>query len=176
MCDFESWHALATRQARLARAAGALVHLQFALNYLARAHLLAGELTTAALMLEEDHLIAEATGNPPVADTEVMLAAWRGREPEASELIEAIVQEAAARGPGRMASFAAYVSSVLNNGLGRHDAARDAAWQAFEHGQLGHGPLVVSELAEAAARTGDVAAAQAALEWMSERTPIRPPH
>ena len=37
--DFESWHALATRQARLAREAGALVHLQFALNYLARAHL-----------------------------------------------------------------------------------------------------------------------------------------
>jgi hypothetical protein len=38
--DFESWHALATRQTRLARGAGALVHLQFALNYLARAHLL----------------------------------------------------------------------------------------------------------------------------------------
>jgi DNA-binding CsgD family transcriptional regulator len=172
--DFESWHALATRQARLARGAGALVHLQFALNYLARAHLLAGELTTAAVMLEEDHLIAEATGNPPVADTEVMLAAWRGREPEAARLIEATVQDAAARGPGRMASFAAYVSSVLYNGLGRHEAARDAAWQAFEHGQLGHGPLVVPELAEAAARTGDATAARAALGWLSERTRINP--
>jgi len=41
-----------------------------------------------------------------------MLAAWRGREPEACELIEATVQEATARGTGRMASFAAYVSSV----------------------------------------------------------------
>ena len=172
--DFESWHTLATRQARLARGAGALVHLQFALNYLARAHLMAGELATAALMLEEDHLIAEATGNPPVADTEMMLAAWRGREPEASELIEATVQEATARGLGRLASFAAYASSVRHNGLGRHDAARDAAWQAFEHGQLGHGPLVVSELAEAAARTGDVAAAGAALRWLSERTRVRP--
>jgi DNA-binding CsgD family transcriptional regulator len=172
--DFESWHALATRQVRLARGAGALVHLQFALNYLARAHLLAGELTTAALMLEEDHLIAEATGNPPVTDTEVMLAAWRGGEPQACELIEATVQEAAARGAGRMASFAAYVSSVLHNGLGRHDAARDAAWQAFEYGQLGHGSLVVSELAEAAARTGDVAAARAALAWLSERTCASP--
>jgi ATP/maltotriose-dependent transcriptional regulator MalT len=172
--DFESWHALATRQARLARGAGALVHLQFALNYLARAHLLAGELTTAALMLEEDHLIAGATGNPPVAGTEVMLAAWRGRELQASELIEATAAEAAARRSDRMASFAAYVSAVLYNGLGRHDAARDAAWQAFEHGQLGHGPLVISELAEAAARTGDVAAARAALEWLSERTRVSP--
>ena len=150
------------------------MHLQFALNYLARAHLLAGELATAALMIEEDHLIAEATGNPPITDTEVMIATWRGREPDASELIEVAEQEATARGLGRLASFAAYASSVLYNGLGRHDAARDAAWQAFEHGQLGHGPLVVSELAEAAARTGDEAAAGAALEWLSERTRVRP--
>jgi hypothetical protein len=114
--DFESWHALATRQARLARGAGALVHLQFALNYLARTHLLAGELTTAALMLEEDHLIAEATGNPPVTDTEVMLAAWRGREPEACELIEATVQEAAARGaagwPASRPTWARYCTTA----------------------------------------------------------------
>jgi len=172
--DFESWHALATRQARLARGAGALVHLQFALNYLARAHLLAGELATAALMIEEDHLIAKATGNPPISDTEVMLATWRGRELPAAALIEATVQEATARGLGRLASFAAYASAVLYNGLGRHDVARDAAWQAFDHGQLGHGPLVVSELAEAAARTGDVAAAGAALNWLSERTRVSP--
>jgi DNA-binding CsgD family transcriptional regulator len=172
--DFDSWHALATRQVQLARDAGALVHLQFALNYLARAHLLAGELATAALMIEEDHLIAEATRNPPVADTEVMLAAWRGREPEASELIEATVRAATARGLGRLAGFAAYARSVLYNGLDRHDAARDAAWQAFERGQLGHGPFVVSELAEAAARTGDVAAVRAALAWLSERTRVLP--
>jgi DNA-binding CsgD family transcriptional regulator len=125
-------------------------------------------------MIEEDRLIAEATGNPPVADTEVMLAAWQGREPEASELIEATMQEATAHGLGRLDSFATYASSVLYNGLGRHDAARDAAWQTFERGQLGHGPLVVSELAEAAARTGDVAAVRAALEWLSERTRVMP--
>ena len=63
--DAESWHALAARQAQFARDTGALVHLQFALNFLARTHLLAGELATAALMIEEDRLIAEATGNPP---------------------------------------------------------------------------------------------------------------
>jgi DNA-binding CsgD family transcriptional regulator len=168
--DFESWYALAGRQALLARSTGALVQLQFALNYLARAHLLAGDLATAALMIEEDHLIAEATRNPPVTDTEVMLAAWQGREPAASELIEVTTQEATARGSRRLAGFASYASSVLYNGLGRHDAARDAAWQAFQPGQLGHGPLVISELAEAAARTGDEAAVRAALDWLAERT------
>jgi DNA-binding CsgD family transcriptional regulator len=172
--DAESWHALATRQAQFARGAGALVHLQFALNYLARAHLLAGDLATAAVMIEEDRLIAEATGNPAVAHNAMMLAAWRGREREASELIEASVQDAAARGLGRLASFAAYASTVLNNGLGRHGAACDAARQAFERDQLGYGPLVIPELAEAAARTGDVALVTAALEWLSERTRVMP--
>ena len=173
--DIESWHALATRQAQFARGAGALVHLQFALNYLARAHLLAGDLATAALMIEEDRLIAEATGNPPVAhNAMMMLAAWRGWEREASELIEASMQGATARGLGRLASFAAYASAVLNNGLGRHDAACDVARQAFDRDQLGYGPLVIPELAEAASRTGDVALVTAALEWLSERTRAMP--
>ena len=66
--DAESWHALAARQAQFARDTGALVHLQLALNFLARSHLLAGELTAAALMVDEDRLIAEATGNPPLAE------------------------------------------------------------------------------------------------------------
>ena len=172
--DFESWHVLATRQAKFARDEGALVHLQFALNYLARAHLLAGDLAATALMIEEDQLIAAATGNPPAAHTQVMLAAWRGREREASELIETTVQEGTARGLGRLVDGADYASSVLYNGLGRHDAARDAARRAFEHKQLGHGPLVVPELAEAAARTGEVDLVRAALEWLSERTRAAP--
>ena len=51
------------------------------------------------------------------------------------------MQEATARGLGRPLNFAAYASAVLYNGLGRHDAARDAAWRAFERDQLGYGPL-----------------------------------
>jgi len=172
--DAESWHALAARQAQFARNAGALVHLQFALNYLARAHLLDGGLAAATRLIEEDRLIAEATGNPPVAHNAMMLAAWRGREQEASELIDATARAGTGRDLGRVASFATYVSSVLYNGLGRYEAARDAARRAFERDQLGYGPLVVPELAEAAARTGDVILVRTALEWMSERTRVTP--
>ena len=172
--DFESWHVLAARQAQIARDTGALVHLQFALNSLAGTHLLAGELTTTAVMIEEDRLIAEATGNPPVAYTAMMLAAWRGQEAPASELIEATVHEPTARGLGMFVNLATYASSVLSNGLGRHDAARDAAWRAFERDQVGYGPLVVPELAEAASRTGDTALVRAALQWLSERTWVTP--
>ena len=170
--DAESWHALAARETQFARDTGALVHLQFALNFLARSHLLAGELTTAALMIEEDRLIAEVTGYPPLGTTEATLAAWRGREEHASQLIEATLREATASGLGL--NSATYASAVLSNGLGHHDAARDAASRLFERDLVGHGPFIVPELAEAASRTGDDALLRAALEWLSERTRVTP--
>ena len=67
LLDAEAWHLLSARQAQVARATGALVQLRLALHFGAGTHILAGELPTAAQMLEEDRLIAEATGNPPVA-------------------------------------------------------------------------------------------------------------
>jgi DNA-binding CsgD family transcriptional regulator len=168
--DFESWHALVARQTQVARDTGALVQLQLALNILAWTHLVAGELTAAAQLFQEDRLIAEATGNPPIAYNEMLLAAWRGREAQASELIEATLQAPTAGGLGVIS--ASYASSVLNNGLGRYDAARDAAWRAFERDPVAYGPFLVPELAEAASRTGDLALVRAALGWLSERTRV----
>jgi ATP/maltotriose-dependent transcriptional regulator MalT len=172
--DAESWHVLGARQAQFARATGALVQLRLALNFVAGANLLAGDLTTAALMIEEDRLVAEATGNPPIPYSEMMLAAWRGDEARASVLIEATGREAASRGLGRFVLLASYASSVLYNGLGRHDAAHEGAGRVFERDLVGMGPLVVPELAEAASRTGDVATVRTALEWLSERTRVMP--
>jgi DNA-binding CsgD family transcriptional regulator len=172
--DFESWHALAAGQVHAARDTGAFAHLQFALNLLATAHLLAGELAAAAGLLDEDRLIADATGNPPVAIATTALAAWRGQEPEATALIEASAHAATTHGAGLLVDLADHASSVLYNGLGRHDAARDAARRAFEHDWLGFGPCIAPELAEAASRTGDQALVRAALDWLSERTRAAP--
>jgi DNA-binding CsgD family transcriptional regulator len=172
--DFESWHGLGVGQVQFSRKTGALMHLAYALNYLARTHILAGELVAAARLVEEDHVIAEATGNEPIADTAMMLAAWRGQERETSELVEVVSQEAAARGAGRLASLAAYASSVLHNGLQQYAAACDAARRAFEHQPLGYGSHIVPELAEAAARTGDTKLVQVAVEWLAERTRVTP--
>jgi ATP/maltotriose-dependent transcriptional regulator MalT len=172
--DAESWHFLAARQEHVARDTGALVQLRLALHLGAGNHILAGELTTAALMVEEDRLIAEATGNPPVAYTDMLLAAWRGQEPHAAELIEATLREASARGLGRFVTLATYASSVLYNGLGRHDAARDAASRAFEGDQAARDSLVLPELAEAASRTGDVELLRTALARVSDRARVTP--
>ena len=172
--DAAALHGLAAAQARAARDAGAPVHLQHALNFLAAAHLFAGELTTAARLVDEDCLIADVTGNPPVGYAALALAAWQGREAQASELIEVTSRAATTRGLGRMVTFAACARAVLYNGLGRHDVARDAIWRVFERDDFGYGPYVVPELAEAASRTGDAAPVRAALEWLSERTQVTP--
>jgi DNA-binding CsgD family transcriptional regulator len=172
--DDKASHALAAREAQFARDTGAPLYWRLALNLLAQSHVLAGELATAALLIEEDHLIGEVTGIAPVAYAGMMLAAWRGQETLAAELIEATVREATAGGMGRLADFASYAHAVLYNGLGRHDAARDAAWRAFQQDHVGYGPYVVPELAEAASRTGDTALVKTALEWLSERTRVTP--
>ena len=166
MWDDEAVHLLAARQVELARDAGALVHLHFALSFLARSHMIAGDLTAATLALDESRLIAEATGNPPLVNAPMILAAWRGDEARATELIDATSQEAAAR---RWTSNN-YARSVLYNGLGRHDAARDAAWEAFQPDPIGYGSFLVPELAEAASRSGDRALLESALQWLTERT------
>ena len=98
------------------------------------------------------------------------LAAWRGQEALTSELIERERRRAKEHGLGQMGHFANYAAALLYNGIGRYDAAQEAARQAFEQDHLGFTPFVVPEVAEAASRTGDTALLQATVEWMSERT------
>ncbi len=73
-----------------------------------------------------------------------------------------------------MAVFATYASSVLHNGLGRYEVARDAALRVFEQDVFGYGVLVVGELAEAASRTGDTKLVESTL-GLADRTHHRHP-
>ena len=168
MWDDEAWHLLAERQARVTRDIGALVRLQFALHFVARGHLLAGDLAAATRAVEEERAIGEATGTSPVAYTEMLLAAWRGQEVS----FEREIREAEALGIGRMAHLVNYSAAVLNNGFGRYDAALEAARRAFEYDDLGSTACVVPELAEAAARTGDAALLETVAGFMAERAAL----
>ena len=174
LCDPDAVHILATRQLAVAREAGALVQLRLALNFLGGTLVHSGELAMAELLFDEDRLVAEATGNQPVSHNDVLVAVWRGQEAKATELLEATRREASARGMGRFVRSLTYLESVLNNALGRYDAAREAAWQAFERNDLGFGTLIVPELAEAASRTGDAALLETAVEWVAERARVTP--
>jgi len=172
--DDDAWHALAARQVEVARATGALAQLRFALNFHAWSRVESGDLAAAARLLDEERLISDAMGTPPIAYCDLDVAAWRGDEPAAIGLIEATRRQATASGIGRLRSLADHASAVLHNGLGRHDAARDAALRAFQRDEIGYDTFIVAELAEAASRTDDAALVAAALDRMSERARATP--
>ncbi|HEX4288672.1 MAG TPA: AAA family ATPase, partial [Trebonia sp.] len=86
--DYDSWDVLTDRQVTLARDAGALIALPIAFNTRAGAHLFAGEFTKAASMVVQAASVTEATGSSIAPYGALALAAFRGRDAQAAELIQ----------------------------------------------------------------------------------------
>ena len=169
--DDEDWHVLATRHVQLARDAGALSVLLHALSFRIGLHHYAGELAVAASLVEEVAAVTEATGSRLAPYGAVALAAWRGRETEASRLIDATMNEVVARGEGRGLTFIEWASAVLYNGLGRYEDALAAAAPAADHPhELSFSTRALPELIEAATRSGKIETAADALQRLSETT------
>jgi ATP/maltotriose-dependent transcriptional regulator MalT len=99
-----------------------------------------------------------------------MLAAWRGDEAHALELIETSVRDANVRGDGRAIGLAWHATAVLNNGLGGYAAALAGAQRACEYEDMAFYGWSLVELIEAGARTGARADAATALGQLDERT------
>ncbi|WP_416982622.1 ATP-binding protein [Streptomyces sp. T028] len=169
--DDERWHLVATRHVTITREAGALSVLPDALDSLAHTHLLAGELTAAASLVEEVRTVCEATGSTPARVGPLGLAVWRGREREARALIDATMSEAVPRGQGAAVTIAHWYHALLCNSLGQYADALIAAQQAAADQQQFASPhWGLVELVEAAARSGSPEPAADALERLSETT------
>jgi DNA-binding CsgD family transcriptional regulator len=98
------------------------------------------------------------------------VAAFRGRESIAHELIEAATTDFIARGDGLGLNIALWATAVLNNGLARYDDAFTAAEKVLEDRyEVMFSPLVSVELIEAASRIGKEVAAPV-LERLAEAT------
>ena len=69
-----------------------------------------------------------------------------------------------------MVALAGYAAAVLNNGLGRYEAAMDGAKRASDDGDFGYSGASLPELVEAATRAGKPEVAAAALPRLEERT------
>jgi DNA-binding CsgD family transcriptional regulator len=168
--DDDAYQELATAVVRLARETGALTMLPVALPYLAGVHLFAGEFGAASALIDEADAITAATGNAALVYAWVVLSGWRGSGPDATELIDAGIESAIARGEGRVLALADYANSVLNNGLGRYDAAVASAQRGTQDDDQGYVGWSLVELVEAATRSGRREIAAAALERLEERT------
>jgi DNA-binding CsgD family transcriptional regulator len=169
--DYDSWDELSARLIKIARGAGALLALNIVLSTRVGVHLFAGEFTKAASMVAEVESVTEATGTSIAPYGALALAALRGREAEACELIEIGTKDARRRGEGGALSFVQWTTAVLYNGLGRYAEALAAAQQASEDSRVQwFANWAGVELIEAATRSGAPDRAASALRRLSETT------
>jgi DNA-binding CsgD family transcriptional regulator len=167
--DDETWHVLASRHAKLARAAGALSELPLAVRSRILLHAHAGELAEGAALISEAQAVADATGSQLGPYGALGVAAFRGREAEATELIQATMDGVTSRGEGRGVT-SQYAAALLYNGLGHYDKALAAAELVCEYDDIGVLGWSLTELVEAAVRSGQPARASDALQRLSETT------
>ena len=168
MWEDEAWNALADRHVKLARDAGALAVLPMALRSRMNVHIHLGEFTAAASLIEELDAITKVTGghhHPGYAAK--TLAAWKGGEAEALELMAELPSWA----DGALVATAQYATAFLCNGFGRYEDALAAAEQVSEQPEaLGVAGWALAELVEAAIRSGETERAADAFERLAEST------
>jgi DNA-binding CsgD family transcriptional regulator len=125
----------------------------------------------AEVFIAESDSVAAATGSkvPPFAA--LRLRSLQGREAEALALIEATIRMAEAVGAGLAVRVAQWAAAVLYNGLARYDEAVSVARQVTAN-DIDPYPTMwtLSELVEAAARTGEPDIARAAFDRLTETT------
>jgi DNA-binding CsgD family transcriptional regulator len=169
--DDQSWDLLLSRYVRLARDAGALGVLPVALNHRAGLFVFQGDFTAAAALVEEATAITDATASRLPPYSAVILAAYRCREREFRDLIQACTEEASRQGDGRCPALIDWVRAVFYNSVARYREALTAAQRASEDPL----ELVFSmwgrvELIEAAVRSGAPEQASDTLERLSQAT------
>ena len=169
--DYENTDALTQRQVRVGRESGALTVLPVSLSVRASVELWAGNLREASSLIAEEKAITHATDGRDLPYAPLALAAFRGREPDASRLIHSTSDDFFERGEGMGLTLTQWATALLNNGLARYDVALAAADQAAEDPhELWFSPLLMVELVEAATRSGQNDRAASALEVLSETT------
>jgi DNA-binding CsgD family transcriptional regulator/tetratricopeptide (TPR) repeat protein len=169
--DFDGWDAVITRQMELTRDAGALAPLSIALNGEGIVVTWRGDFAAAARVTAEADAVTEATGTRIAPYGALLLAALRGREAEATQLMEATIKNATAGGEGLAVQYAHWTTAVLYNGIGRYEEALAAAERASDDTpELFVSAWALTELIAASARTPKEGRATDALERLVETT------
>jgi DNA-binding CsgD family transcriptional regulator len=168
--DDDSWEVLCIQHVRIARQAGALTALPISLRSRIFVHTFWGELDNGATLAAEARVVSDTTATKLAAYGTVALAALRGGEADASKLIEATIEDVMSRGEGMGLGIGYFLAALLYNGLGRYAEALTAAESACEYEDLGVLTWALTELIEAAARSGKREIAVAALQRLSQST------
>jgi DNA-binding CsgD family transcriptional regulator len=168
--DAEAWDVLSARLVKLARDAGALTVLMMALPTRATLHVFAGEFAMATALTEQAGAVAWAIGSRGPRYGALALAAFRGREVEASAVIDEAIKDFRA-GEGMGLTAVEWARAVLYNGLARYEDALVAAYRASQNvDNPRYSAWALVELVEAASRTGDAERGAEALTRLIETT------
>jgi len=169
LADDGAWDELTARHLDVARRAGAFAALPVALTDRALVELFSGRIGVAMSLAAESDAVVEATGSHLTLRTSIVLANWRGRDAEALALIEAHREDVLRRGEGLWLAANDWGSAIRYNGLGRYEDALVAAEQAADAARgLGPSILLLAELIEAAARSGQAERAAGPLAQLAE--------
>ena len=160
--DEEGLLAIAQRQVRLVREAGAVAQIPLYLSQLMRAHTWMGDFAGAEAILNEERAVSAAVARPFALYGALTLRAPQGRESEAAPVIASAIEQTTGR--PTVATHGLWASAVLNNGLGRYAEACAAAKQGSSNTfEPFFSMWSLPELVEAAVRTGDLELARGAL-------------
>jgi DNA-binding NarL/FixJ family response regulator len=173
--DEESTYAICDRLVRDLRGAGALGRLHINLNTYSLLATRCGHLADAAAAIAESEAVMEATG-AEMGSTVVkaLLDVFRGREGEATALIQSTQEKATALGHGSVVEASDWAAAILYNSLGRYE-------EAFATAKRGSGDIpeaqfisvwALIELLEAATRSGNRETAEIALRRIVETTAV----
>jgi DNA-binding CsgD family transcriptional regulator/tetratricopeptide (TPR) repeat protein len=166
--DEQTWQAINVRQIDLMRSVGALARLPLPLSSTAIVLALRGDFALAATALAEVDAVVEVTGTQIAPFGAVVMAALRGREEEASALLDSVAERAAGFGQGFGVQFTRWASAILLNGLGHYEQAFLAAQRASaEAPELFISAWALPELIEASVRTERIPVAEDALDRLS---------
>jgi len=169
--DMDRHTSLSQRYLQLVRDTGAASQLPLALSSRFVPLLFTGEFDEAARTAQNMCTAIDAMGNAVSPYSAIALAAWRGRHVEMEALSARARRDAETRGEGHGLTVIAWAESVLANARGNYRAALDAATYAAScRDGAGASGWALPELVEAATRTGDCAAAAAALGRLIDST------
>jgi DNA-binding CsgD family transcriptional regulator len=166
--DDQSLVVLAAQMVDAARRTGTLHELPSAFGMAATGAMLTGDLTAATAWIEQLEAVHAVVGTIRPAHGRLALTAWQCL---ADTHAAAAAADAADGDRATMLGISAYTTALLYNGLGRYAEAAAAASAVFARtDQLGYTLWALPELAEAAARSGNLALARQAVAQLERTT------
>ncbi|MDF1603227.1 LuxR family transcriptional regulator [Nocardioides sp. YIM 152315] len=171
LLDDESWDLISRRYEQRARDEER-ASLPIALTMQIVNLVMQGALAAAESLLEDFDAVRQATGIYDAPYAGLLWAVWRGRDKQATEMLDAMTNDAVERGEGVTLIAAEWLRATLLNSLGRYREAATAGLRATEsEREMGFTTLyALVELVTAAAHTGQSGTAARALARLTTMT------